>query len=163
MRHLSRTLLCSVTVTLLLNGIACAYENQTFTITITTPHAIVKVGEPVALHVVLKSISKQQFKLVEVVNSSQAELNYIVDVRNAAGKLVPYTAYGREFVQNRIIVVSRRLDTLREGELLKEDMFLDKFVNLTRPGTYTIWLGRKDPLNSGALIKSNSLVIHVTK
>jgi len=163
MRPILRIMSCSIAVSLLFHRAAGAYENPAFTINISTPRAVVKTGEPVVVHVSLKSISKEPFKVAEVVNSGQAELNYNVEVRSADGRLAPYTKYGREVIDNKIIAVSRRLDTLREGEQVEEEMFLDKFVNLTKLGAYTIWLGRKDPLNHGLLIKSNSLVIHVTR
>jgi len=76
---------------------------------------------------------------------------------------MPDSEYGRKVKTHSMLVISMILKTVHPGDSLKEDTDMSRLFDLAKPGTYTVQLERKDPLNSrGTSIKSNMLTIHIT-
>lgn len=146
-----------------LPGQAPSADAPPFTVTITTVQPEVKVGEPVMIHIVLKSISQEQITLPEARHVGRGEMNYRITVEGSDGSRVPDTEIGRK-LKNGEATGSRSvlIKQLSFGEEVAEDADLNNVVKITDPGDYVVQVERSDGLHNDLHIKSNKLVIHVT-
>jgi hypothetical protein len=138
-------------------------DGPPFTLTLSAPQPTVKLGDPIMIHIVLKSISEEQFKLRSARNVGLAELNYRIDVVTSDGKLVQDTEAGRR-LRNRTEPGSRSffIRTMSLGDEEAQDSNLNNVVKITSPGDYVVRVERDDDLYRDLHVKSNVLVIHVT-
>jgi hypothetical protein len=87
------------------------------------------------------------------------EFSYTFQVRNAAGRVVEETAYGRE---SRMHPESegRTVDYVQPGQSVTQTAHLARLVNLSRPGEYKVKVSRRDP-ESQAVVESNEITLNV--
>ncbi len=145
-----------------------------FAITISTPQSTVKSRSEVMVHVEVTNISGSASKLV---GATPAVLGYAVDVRDSAGKPVPLTRRGTATVNQRFAAGDRDgrrfigpgsvTDSLvRPGGVVKEELTVTDFFDLSRPGTYTIQVQRPDFRSQppgDRMLKSNIITLTVTE
>ena len=144
---------------------SCAVYSQIrslpFKITISAPETIVAVNQPVVIDVLLTSTSKDTITVPEVVHHGQAELNYTVLVhRNLSIPATP-TQYGRQVANHGVFVVSRVIKSLQPGEQIEETLTLNKVVDVSEPGIYTIRVARPAAPGNQDLVESNDINIDV--
>jgi hypothetical protein len=80
-------------------------------------------------------------------------------VRNAAGRVVKETAYGRE-ARQRQQTEGRTVEYVQPGQSAVQTAHLAKLVNLSRPGQYTVKVSRRDPVTH-VLVESNEVTLNV--
>jgi hypothetical protein len=145
-----------------------------FAIAIGTPRSTVKSRSEVMVNIEVTNISGSATKLV---GATPAVLGYAVDVRDSAGKPVPLTRRGTATVNQRFAAgdrAGRRFigpgsvtdSTVPPGGVVKEELTVTDFFDLSRPGTYTIQVQRPDfrsqPPGS-RMLKSNIIAITVAE
>ena len=96
-------------------------------------------------------------RIVRGVNNP--EFSYKIEVRNAAGRVVEETAYGRE-AQQRRDTEGRTVDYVQPGMSVEQTAHLAKLVNLNQPGKYTVRVSRTDP-TTHKVVKSNEVTLNV--
>ena len=91
--------------------------------------------------------------------SNNPEFSYTIEVRNAAGRVVEETAYGRE-ARMRQQTEDRTVDYVQPGQSVVQTAHLGQLVNLSRPGQYTVRVSRRDPA-SHEVVESNEITLNV--
>jgi hypothetical protein len=142
---------------------AQASPKPAISISISTPHTTVHIGEAITIRVELKNTSKGEIKVASVVNHEQAELNYQMVMLDSAGHPVPLTNWGKAVAKRQVIIVSLVVLPLAPGKTWVETTELTKLFEITKPGTYTVRAGRKWPeTKTGKMEWSNALTLTVT-
>lgn len=120
-------------------------------------------GSPVNVQIVLRNTSKGN--IVEMRNkpTDAGELNgYTVSLKNKEAEEVPFTEYGKAFFAGTTIDISSPSPVvLKPGDILKDEIVLTKLFELSKPGTYTVQVQRKD-LYSPGIGKSNTVSFTIT-
>ena len=154
---------------LLLVSSACVWAQSPsaggppFTITVTAVQPSVRLGDRAMIHIVLKSLSREQLPLPEArYPGTQGELNYKIIVFHTNGTLVPDTELGWR-VKNGQPLSSEKVMTryINFGDVVAEDADLNSVAKITAPGDYSVRVERADSLYSDRHIESNLIVIHV--
>lgn len=137
-----------------------------FAITITAVQSAARIGSPIMIHIVLRSISEKQINLPEERHDgTHGEYNYQITVRGPDDSAAPPdTEHGRKLKNHTEVrgFTSTVIKYLNYGDEVAEDADLNNLVKITKPGDYEVQVERDDPLYSSLHIKSNTLTIHVT-
>jgi len=134
---------------------------QPFTITITAPTEVVKVGDEVRVHAVLTNVSDKEILARGSPKGARAETNYTVQVHDRNGNEAPETEYGRAARMHQFAGSVLKV-LLKPGEKMEEDTILGKQFDLSSPGDYLVRLSRpvsNDPKDG--IVKSNEITITV--
>ena len=103
----------------------------------------VQVGSDAELVVTLKNMTEKELLFPHRPGSGNAEFSYVIVVRNAAGKVLGETAYGRE-ARERQQTEARTVDYVQPGQASVQSTNLARLVNLSRPGEYRVRVSRRD-------------------
>ncbi len=124
----------------------------------------IKLGKPIWIHIVLKSVSKEPFTIPETRQVGLGEMNYRISVVDADGNAVPDTERGRR-LRNHEATGGRSVTILelKDGNEITDDANLNNVVNIPAPGNYVVQVERSDPRYADLHVKSNELTIHVTQ
>jgi len=132
-------------------------------ISISAPTTSARVGQPVLIQVQLKNVSDHELKVGRIVAQGQAELDYHINLLDAAGRAVPRTKYGAAAHSGLIDIVSRELVPVQPHQTVTQHTDLAKLFKITQPGTYTVRVGRIWPPSSKNIVWSNTLTLRITK
>ena len=153
----------------LLFGIACGALAQVgetkkapFTVTISSAKAEYKPGEPVMIHIVLKSISPNVLQVPEERHLGRGEMNYRIIALKMDGSSIPDS----DFMQRRKAghapehhsIIDKDLNY---GETIEEDADVKNSADISVPGDYIVQAERSDYQWGSLHIRSNKLLIHV--
>jgi dipeptidyl aminopeptidase/acylaminoacyl peptidase len=131
--------------------------HASFAITISGPQGEVRVGSDVAVGITLRNVSDHQIMFGHRPGTNNPEFSYEIEMRNAQGQLVEETAYGREAHDpRRRQEESRTVDYVQPGGTTVQTAHIAKLVSLSRPGSYTVLVSRKDT-GSGEVVRSNEV------
>ena len=131
----------------------------TFVIAISAPNDEVQVGSDAQVTITLRNIAEHQILFGHRPGTNNPEFSYVIQVRNAAGRVVEETAYGRE-TRIHPQLEGRTVDYVQPGQSTVQTAHLGRLVNLTRPGQYTVVVSRKDP-ESQTVVESNEITLNV--
>jgi hypothetical protein len=146
-----------------LTGQSPGTNESPFTITIAATQSPFNLGDPLMIHIVLKSTTRGELILPQDRHDgTRGEMNYWISVADPNGNPVPDTDYGQK-LKNGHAVMSRSvtLKDLNFGDEVAEDVNLNNLVKITEPGDYVVLVERRDNVYGPLHIKSNKLVIHI--
>jgi hypothetical protein len=161
MRHL----ICSA----LFLGVACLARAQgtgtvqaPFKVTITALKPQFTLGQPVMIHIVMRSISQKPIDVPEERHLGRGELNYRIMVDSIVGSPVPDSDLMRKRKAGRAAGEYSEMEReLNNGDEIEEDVDLNNVVKFSTPGDYTVQVERADYRWGPSHIRSNRLVIHI--
>jgi hypothetical protein len=161
--RLPRKVVLAAALAVALPGVigATSDKPEPFTITISAPSEVVKVGAEVRVHVVMRNDSDKEIVARGSPKGSQAEINYAVRVHDRSGNEAPKTDYGRAARAHEIAGSVLKV-VLKPGEEMEEDTLLGRQFDLSYPGDYVIQLSRpasSDPMDG--IVKSNEITVTV--
>ena len=139
---------------------------EPFSIRIRALHDVVKVGDDVHVAITLTNTSDQAFRIGRAIGNEQAELDYVIDVRDKNAFLALKTEYGHTVAGegNYPLFTSARSVTLKPGEQLEEESILNKIYDLGHPGSYVVQVHRDIPEQIGyGVATSNAITVTVTE
>ena len=119
----------------------------------------VQVGADARIVITLKNLADHQILFGHRPGTNNPEFSFLIVVRNAAGRVVEETAYGREARQHQQ-TEGRTVDYVQPGQSVTQTAHLARLVNLSRPGEYTVKVSRKDP-ETQAVVESNEITLNV--
>ncbi len=128
-----------------------------FAITISAPEDEVQVGSDARVVITLKNVSDRQVLVGRHTGTDNPEFTYRIEVRNAEGRAVEETAYGRSA---RPGGAANTVDYIQPGGIAVQTAHVAKLVNLRRPGRYTVQVSRRDP-KGDVVVKSNEITLSV--
>ncbi len=130
-----------------------------FVISISAPTDEVTVGSDATIVITLKNAADHQILFSHRPGTNNPEFSYAIQVRNAAGRVVEETAYGREA---RVHPQSegRTVEYVQPGQSAVQTAHLARLVNLARPGQYTVVVSRRDQ-ESQTVVESNEITLNV--
>ena len=132
-----------------------------FSITIRAPEDEVQIGSDMRVTITLKNLSTKQVLIARHTGADSPEFSYRIVVRDAAGREVEESAYGRGIRDERAQTAGRSIvDYVQPGGIAVQTAHIGKLVNLRRPGRYTVQVSRKDSA-SGVTVKSNEITLSV--
>jgi dipeptidyl aminopeptidase/acylaminoacyl peptidase len=134
-------------------------DHASFQIAISAPSDEIQVGADARIVIALRNMSDRQMLFAHRPGANNPEFSYRIEVRNAAGHEVEETTYGRE-ARQRQLTEGRTVDYVQPGMSTVQTAHLERLVNLTRPGRYTVRVSRVDPATH-AVVKSNELTLNV--
>lgn len=103
-----------------------------FSLTITTPQSAVKVGKPIFINIAMTNTSDHVIDTPSVWMAG-FDLVYGFEVQDSTGAPVPWRA------PNTVAFVDdTKSGTLAPGKTVKEDVRIDRFYKMTRPGPYQV-------------------------
>jgi hypothetical protein len=117
----------------------------------------VQVGLDARVVITLKNVSDHQVLVGRHTGTDNPEFSYRIEVRNAEGRAVEETAYGRGVRQGEVL---NTVDYVQPGGTAVQTAHVAKLFNLRRPGRYTVQVSRKDA-KSGVVVKSNEITLSV--
>jgi hypothetical protein len=130
-----------------------------FLIAISTPNDEVQLGSDARVVITLRNLAEHQILFAHLPGVERPEYSYTIVVRNAAGRVLEETAYGREARKGQL-TDGRTVDYVQPGQSVVQTAHLGKLVNLSRPGVYRVQVSRRDP-ESHAVVESNEIVVNV--
>jgi dipeptidyl aminopeptidase/acylaminoacyl peptidase len=119
----------------------------------------VQTGSAAELVVTLKNMTEKELLFPHRPGSGNAEFSYVIVVRNAAGKVLGETAYGRE-ARERQQTEARTVDYVQPGQASVQTTNLTRLVNLSRPGEYRVRVSRRDAVTK-TVVESNEITLDV--
>ena len=119
----------------------------------------VQVGADARVVITLTNLADHQILFGHRPGTNNPEFSFLIVVRNAAGRVVEETAYGRETRQHQQ-TEDRTVDYVQPGQSVTQTAHLTRLVNLGRPGVYTVKVSRKDP-ETQAVVESNEITLNV--
>jgi hypothetical protein len=131
----------------------------TFAIAISAPSNEVQVGSDARVVISLRNIAEHQILFAHRPGADAPEFSYAIVVRNAAGRVVEETAYGRE-ARQRADSEGRTVDYVQPGQSVVQTAHLAKLVNLSKPGEYRVRVSRRDP-ETHTVVQSNEITVDV--
>jgi hypothetical protein len=138
----------------------------TVSIGLRAPQSTIKSGAPLNLEITLKNISDQVIHVDEDV-SSKGELTYTVIVHDRDQNEAPSTRYNRTLRGKvapgdpiSIIQTSSIAVTLQPGKNLVDKLDVADLYDLSRPGLYSVWVERVDPVTH-QMVMSNKISVTV--
>ncbi len=159
-------------ISMFLAGIVCvaaspgqpvAHEpaRQPFSITISSTQGTVKAGEDVRVKITVTNTTDQPITLEE----TNHVCDYVVEVRDETGKVVPDTQFKRQHgcITHPSASARNMLVPLQPGESYEVAICVSELSDMTQPGQYSVQIQRKDsgePVSS--VVKSNVITITVT-
>ena len=134
-----------------------------FTVTISADHPTPNLGEPLMIHIVLESVSRDPITIAQERHiGTRGEFNYRITVVHVDGSAVPDTEEGYRLKHGTYVGEFSTLDRqLQLGERIEEDADLNNVVEIKTPGYYVVQMERTLGLHVGSGIKSNKLLIRV--
>jgi dipeptidyl aminopeptidase/acylaminoacyl peptidase len=136
-----------------------AVGSEDFTVAIGTPQDEVKVGSDAKVTIALRNVSNHQIAFAHKPGANNPEFSYRIEVKDAKGRSVEETAYGREALQHQQDE-TRMVEYVQPGKAAVQTAHLERLVTMNRPGRYTVVVFRKDA-KSGAVVRSNELTLNV--
>jgi dipeptidyl aminopeptidase/acylaminoacyl peptidase len=130
-----------------------------FQIAISAPNDEVQVGADAQVVITLSNTSDRQMLFAHRPGMNNPEFSYRIEVQNAAGREVEETGYGRE-ARQRQQTEGRSVDYVQPGMSTVQTAHLERLVNLSRPGRYTVRVSRIDPATR-AVVRSNEVTLNV--
>ncbi len=130
-----------------------------FLIAISAPSDEVSMGGDARIVITLRNLEEHEIKFPHRPGADNPEFSYRIVVRNASGKAVDLTPYGRE-AQQRQGAEGRTVEYVQPGGVVVLTAHLGKLVNLKKPGEYRVKVSRKDPA-SGLVVESNEIAVDV--
>ncbi len=134
-------------------------SGASFAIAISALNDEVQVGSDAQIVIRLKNTSDHQILFNHRPGTNNPEFSYKIEVRNAAGRAVEETAYGREARQTQQ-TENRTVDFVQPGMSTVQTAHLGRLVELNRPGQYTVRVLRTDP-ESRVVVESNEITLNV--
>ncbi len=131
-----------------------------YSVKITAPSEVFHVGEEVHVKITVTNTSNQPITLVE----TSHVCDYIIEVRDETGKLVPDTPFKRQHgcIARPSASGRNMLVPLQQGESYDLEISLSELSDITLPGRYSVQIQRKDKNESAnSVAKSNILTIAV--
>ncbi len=138
---------------------AAGTSGAAFRIELSARNNEVQVGGDAEMVVTLKNMTEKELLFPHRPGTGSAEFSYVFSVRNAAGKPVGETAYGRE-ARQRQSTEARTVDYVQPGQTSVQTTDLAKLVNLSKPGEYRVRVSRRDAV-SKLVVESNEIVLDV--
>jgi dipeptidyl aminopeptidase/acylaminoacyl peptidase len=133
-------------------------SRATFLIAISAPNNEVQVGADAQVVITLRNLAEHQILFAHRPGTNNPEFSYTIRVRNAAGRVVEETAYGREARVQQ--TEDRTVDYVQPGQNVVQTAHLTRLVNLSRPGEYRVSVSRKDP-ETQTVVESNEIALDV--
>jgi dipeptidyl aminopeptidase/acylaminoacyl peptidase len=133
--------------------------HASFQIEISAPSDEVQLGGDARIVIALTNVAEHQILFAHRPGMNNPEFSYTFQVRNAAGRVVEETAYGRE-ARMRPESEGRTVDYVQPGQSVTQTAHLARLVNLSRPGQYKVKVSRRDP-ESQAVVESNEITLNV--
>ena len=130
----------------------------TFLIAITAPNNEVQIGADARVVISLQNLAEHQILFAHRPGTNNPEFSYTIHVRNAAGRVVEETAYGRQARLQQ--TENHTVDYVQPGQSAVQTAHLTRLVNLSRPGEYRVRVSRKDP-ESQVVVESNEITLDV--
>ena len=130
----------------------------TFQIVISAPNNEVQVGADARVVISLQNLAEHQILFAHRPGTNNPEFSYTIRVRNAAGRVVEETVYGRQARLQQ--TEARTVDYVQPGQSTAQTAHLTRLVNLSRPGEYTVRVSRKDP-ETQVVVESNEITLDV--
>jgi hypothetical protein len=134
-------------------------DHASFQIAIGAPTDEVQVGSDARIVITLSNTSDGQILFAHRPGTDNPEFSYRIEVRNAAGREVEETEYGRE-ARQRQQTEGRTVDYVQPGMSTVQTAHVERLVNLSRPGRYTVRVSRVDPATR-VVVKSNEITLNV--
>jgi len=131
----------------------------TFVISLSAPSDEVQVGGDAKITISLTNLAEHQILFAHRPGMDNAEFSYILVVKNAAGRVVEETAYGRD-ARERADSEGRTVDYVQPGQSVVQTAHLAKLVNLSKPGEYRVRATRRDP-ETHTIVISNEVVVNI--
>jgi hypothetical protein len=145
-------------LTILAACAASSAQNSTapFTLTLEAEENPVQTGSEVKVDITLRNSSNRAMHI----SYGLSELDYVIEVRDSQNRIPPETEFARKS-KGRAYFSNDQVFYLQPGESLpKAPLVVSKFYDLSRPGKYTIQLGRAVPKElGGGTIKSNVVTL----
>lgn len=142
-------------------------DHPAFSITVQGPQTAAKLGEPVKIDITLTNISDRALG-VHLELEGRSEITYEVFMEGLRGGEAPTTAYLRAVRGQHlpsdpdgVIAYSTKIWLIQPGKSATTHMDLTKLYEIKEPGTYKVWVARKDKV-SGIKVQSNALTISVS-
>lgn len=113
-----------------------------------------------AVTVHFKNTSNQELNHnANISNLTEVDPNYIFEVRDHSGALVPRKVYEHPELANGHVVFL----TLKPGESVTDTEPISRLLDLRRPGKYVIQVSRRVNANDekDGVVKSNKLIVTV--
>jgi hypothetical protein len=132
---------------------------STFVIAISAPNNEVQVGADARVVIALRNLAEHQILFAHRPGAENPEFSYTIVVRNAAGRVLEETAYGRE-ARERGGTEGRTVDYVQPGQNVVQTAHLGKLVNLSKPGEYRVRVSRRDP-ETHTVVQSNEITVDV--
>ena len=118
-----------------------------------------QLGADARIVIALTNVAEHQILFAHRPGMNNPEFSYTFHVRNAAGRVVEETAYGRE-ARMHPESEGRTVDYVQPGQSVTQTAHLARLVNLSRPGQYKVKVSRRDP-ESQAVVESNEITLNV--
>jgi hypothetical protein len=153
------TLIAIICWTVLARGSEAA-----FSITISTPQAVVKGGTEVKVNILLKNTSGHELAVAKALGEVHGEISgYRVDVWDSNGRRLRRTKYGATVEGDTDVLgpFSLRTKILQPDTTLNDSLIISKLYDLSKPGKYTIQVYRVDHENK-SVVKSNLIKLTVS-
>jgi hypothetical protein len=184
MKIVGFAILVSIGIAIVPSAAVTASENAPlFTVTISTPHETITMGDQVPIHVVLTNVSDHNIGIDRVPHPSQADCDYRIEVQGVNGNIA-YDVYKTyEYTWNCSTALGLGKDPnvlyLKPGEKLEGDTTITKLFHthldndgstkksmifdFTYPGVYVVQFFRKTSIYSkdAEYVPSNKLIITV--
>ena len=116
-----------------------------------------QVGSDARVVITLKNVSDRQVLVGRHTGTDSPEYTYRIEVKDAAGRAVEETAYGRGARPGSGVTT---VDYIQPGGIAVQTAHVAKLVNLRRPGRYTVQVSRKDP-KSDLVVTSNEITLSI--
>ena len=131
-----------------------------FTVTISTPKPVVKVGTDVKLKVVFINNTREDIRY-GAGGPGRSGPVFDLDLRDSEGKAVPETKRGLTLhgKDPRPWAGSVYSATAHPGNKIEEQLVLNKEYDLSKPGKYTVQLRERHPQSQG--VESNTIPIAI--
>lgn len=155
----SKCTLCVIALFLL--ALPSSPDSQTLALYISAAQQTVKIGSEIKLNVKLTNISDHVVNFFD----RRPDCDYSVYVWDDRGNLALQTDYKRQVKCGGNAAESRNiLVTLNPRESREQELIINRFYELTRPGNYSVEVSRVIPPQLGrAEVKSNIITITLTK
>jgi len=131
----------------------------TFLLAISAPNDEAQVWSDVRIVITLRNLAPHQILFGHRPGTENAEFSYSITVRNAAGRTVEETAYGRDTRLHQQ-TEGRTVDYVQPGQSVVQTAHLGRLVNLGRVGEYKVKVSRKDP-ETQTVVQSNEITLNV--
>ena len=133
-------------------------KQASFSIAIRMP-SVVKAESELLLEIAMTNTSSKDISY-GMVFGWPAWCMFQIDLRDAAGRLVPETAAGQRTRNGPRVIISAVSLPLAPGKTLRPQMILNRVFDLSQPGEYTVQARRTDSA-AGVEVKSNVLSFRV--